>query len=176
MPELLERNDGHKGRIFQVEIDVVKLCTRYRVYMEIVRHAGSVGLLSSILELGFYYLDLPISLHDLLLDLWAAGGQPQPKKDPNKAAARECEEEIRLVPGRADVLSAATILRRGSATKKSSTTAAKGSPRVGTGFDGAVCYLRRGSIQPRTFTLAEAQALDRIRRDRRPEDCLPACR
>ena len=43
--ELLARTTIHKGRIFQLEIDVVKLPTGHTVDMEIVRHPGSVVLL-----------------------------------------------------------------------------------------------------------------------------------
>ena len=43
--ELIARTTIHKGRIFQVEIDVVKLPTGHTVDMEIVRHPGSVVLL-----------------------------------------------------------------------------------------------------------------------------------
>mgnify|MGYP001426155328 CR=1 FL=1 len=43
--ELLARTTIHTGRIFQVEIDVVKLPTGHTVDMEIVRHPGSVVLL-----------------------------------------------------------------------------------------------------------------------------------
>jgi len=43
--ELLARTTIHKGQIFQIEIDVVKLPTVHTVDMEIVRHPGSVVLL-----------------------------------------------------------------------------------------------------------------------------------
>ena len=43
--ELIARTTVYKGRIFQLEIDVVKLPTGHTVDMEIVRHPGSVVLL-----------------------------------------------------------------------------------------------------------------------------------
>ena len=43
--ELLARTTVHKGRILQVEIDVVKLPTGHTVDMEIVRHPGSVVMI-----------------------------------------------------------------------------------------------------------------------------------
>ena len=43
--ELIARTTVHQGRIFTLEIDVVKLPTGHTVDMEIVRHPGSVVLL-----------------------------------------------------------------------------------------------------------------------------------
>lgn len=96
---LLERREAFTGRIFRVEVDRVRLPTGHEVPMEIVRHPGSVVLLpipspgSVILirqyryTLGRYIWELP-------------AGSLKPGEDPDAAAARECEEEIDLVPGR----------------------------------------------------------------------------
>jgi hypothetical protein len=43
--ELLARTTVYKGRIFQLEIDAVRLPTGHTIDMEIVRHPGSVVLL-----------------------------------------------------------------------------------------------------------------------------------
>ena len=97
--ELLARTTVHAGRIIQVEIDVVKLPTGHTVDMEIVRHPGSVVLIpipqpgSIILIRQFRYtIDRRI---------WEfPAGSLKPKENPDAAAARECEEEIGLVPGK----------------------------------------------------------------------------
>lgn len=97
--ELLARTTVHKGRIFQIEIDVVKLPTGHTVDMEIVRHPGSVVLMP-IPQPGSIIL---IRQYRYTIDRWIwelPAGSLKPQEDPDKAAVRECEEEIGLVPGR----------------------------------------------------------------------------
>jgi len=97
--ELIARTTVHKGRIFQLEIDVVKLPTGHTVDMEIVRHPGSVVLLP-IPESGKIIL---IRQYRYTIDKWIwelPAGSLKPNEDPGKAAARECEEEIGLAPGK----------------------------------------------------------------------------
>ena len=97
--ELLARTTVYKGRIFQIEIDVVKLPTGHTVDMEIVRHPGSVVLIP-IPEPGSIIL---IRQYRYTIDRWIwelPAGSLAPGEDPGQAAARECEEEIGLVPGR----------------------------------------------------------------------------
>lgn len=97
LAELIARTTVHKGRIFQVEIDVVKLPTGHTVDMEIVRHPGSVVLLP-IPEPGQIIL---IRQYRYTIDKWIwelPAGSLKVKEDPDTAAARECEEEIGLVP------------------------------------------------------------------------------
>ena len=95
--ELLARTRVYKGRIIQVEIDAVKLPTGHTVDMEIVRHPGSVVLLP-IPEPGKIIL---IRQYRYTIDRWIwelPAGSLKPNEDPDKAAPRECEEEIGLVP------------------------------------------------------------------------------
>lgn len=97
--ELLARTTVHKGRIFHVEIDVVKLPTGHTVDMEIVRHPGSVVLLP-IPKPGSIVL---IRQYRYSIDRWIwelPAGSLKRGEDPGAAAARECEEEIGLAPGR----------------------------------------------------------------------------
>jgi ADP-ribose pyrophosphatase len=97
--ELLGRTTIHKGRIFQVEIDVVKLPTGHTVDMEIVRHPGSVVLIA-VPKPGSIIL---IRQYRYAIDRWIwelPAGSLKPHEDPDAAAARECEEEIGLAPGR----------------------------------------------------------------------------
>jgi ADP-ribose pyrophosphatase len=155
MSELLARTTVHRGRIIQVEIDVVKLPTGHTVDMEIVRHPGSVVLLP-IPEPGKIIL---IRQYRYTIDRWIwelPAGSLKPGEDPDKAAARECEEEIGLAPGKV------TRLRGYYPTP---------------GFcDEMMIYYRcedlrapppdsavrkddDEDIEPKTFTLAEARAL-----------------
>jgi ADP-ribose pyrophosphatase len=97
--ELLARTTIHKGRIIELEIDVVKLPTGHTVDMEIVRHPGSVVLLP-IPEPGKIIL---IRQYRYTIDDWIwelPAGSLKPNEDPDRAAARECEEEIGLAPGK----------------------------------------------------------------------------
>ena len=97
--ELIARTTIHKGRIFELDIDVVKLPTGHIVDMEIVRHPGSVVLLP-IPEPGKIIL---IRQYRYTIDKWIwelPAGSLKPKEDPDQAAARECEEEIGLAPGK----------------------------------------------------------------------------
>ena len=155
MSELLARTTVHKGRIIQVEIDVVKLPTGHTVDMEIVRHPGSVVLLP-IPEPGSIIL---IRQYRYTIDRWIwelPAGSLKPGEDTDTAAARECEEEIGLAPGKV------TRLRGYYPTP---------------GFcDEVMTYYRcedlrppapdstarkddDEEIEPKTFTLAEARAL-----------------
>jgi ADP-ribose pyrophosphatase len=97
--ELLGRTTIHKGRIIQLEIDIVKLPTGHTVDMEIVRHPGSVVLLP-IPEPGKIIL---IRQYRYTIDDWIwelPAGSLKANEDPDRAAARECEEEIGLAPGK----------------------------------------------------------------------------
>jgi ADP-ribose pyrophosphatase len=153
--ELLARTTVHTGRIIQVEIDVVKLPTGHTVDMEIVRHPGSVVLIP-IPQPGSIIL---IRQYRYTIDQWIwelPAGSLKRNEDPDRAAARECEEEIGLVPGKL------TRLRGYYPTP---------------GFcDEVMIYYRcedlrapapdstarkddDEEIEPRTFTLSEARAL-----------------
>ncbi len=153
--ELLARTTVHTGRIIQVEIDVVKLPTGHTVDMEIVRHPGSVVLLP-LPQPGSIIL---IRQYRYTIDRWIwelPAGSRKRNEDPDRAAARECEEEIGLVPGKL------TRLRSYFPTP---------------GFcDEEMIYYRcedlhapapdstvkqddDENIEPRTFTLSEARAL-----------------
>jgi ADP-ribose pyrophosphatase len=87
----------YRGRIFSVTLDRVTLPGGRTVRMEIVRHPGSVVLLPMVdrdrivLIRQFRY-----TLNRWIWELPA--GSLEPGEDPTVAAARECEEEIGLVP------------------------------------------------------------------------------
>ena len=152
---LIERREVYRGRIFSLEVDRVTLPTGHTVTMEVVRHPGSVVLLP-IPEPGKVIL---IRQYRYTLNRWIwelPAGSLKPGEDPAAAAARECEEEIGLVPRRVERL-------RGYYPTP--------------GFcDEEMIYFRcleleapapdsqarkdeDEEIEPRTFTVAEAQSL-----------------
>jgi ADP-ribose pyrophosphatase len=101
--QLLERREVYRGRIFRLEVDRVTLPTGYTVNLEIVRHPGSVVMIP-IPEPGKVIL---IRQYRYTLDRWIwelPAGSLKPGEDPAVAAARECEEEIGLVPMRVERL------------------------------------------------------------------------
>ncbi|MBM3807008.1 MAG: NUDIX hydrolase [Acidimicrobiia bacterium] len=97
--ELLARTTVHTGRYLTVEVDVVKLPSGHTVDMDIVRHPGSVVLLP-VPEPGKIIL---VRQYRYTIDRWIwelPAGTLKPGEAPDAAAARECEEEIGLAPGR----------------------------------------------------------------------------
>jgi ADP-ribose pyrophosphatase len=97
--ELVSSKVVHNGRILRLELDRVKLPSGHTVDMEIVRHPGSVVLLP-IPEPGKIIL---IRQFRYAIDRWIwelPAGSLEPGEDPAEGAARECEEELGLAPGR----------------------------------------------------------------------------
>lgn len=102
-PQVLvhERREVYRGRIFTLSVDRVTLPSGHVASMEIVRHPGSVVLLPMpapdqlILIRQYRY-----ALERVIWELPA--GSLAPGEDPRLGAARECEEEIGLVPGTLD--------------------------------------------------------------------------
>jgi ADP-ribose pyrophosphatase len=94
-----------KGRVFSVDVGTVRLPNGREHQIEIVRHPPSVVL-----------LPMPDRDHVVLVrqfrpsigrDLWECpAGSLDEGESPESAAARECEEEITLVPGRVERLAA----------------------------------------------------------------------
>lgn len=102
---LKARRTVYEGRIFRVDVDRVELPSGHTVNMDIVRHPGSVVLLAMpsddeiVLIRQFRY-----SIGKWIWELPA--GSLEPGEDPAAAAARECEEEIGLCPARVERLRA----------------------------------------------------------------------
>jgi ADP-ribose pyrophosphatase len=91
------RTTAFNGRIFNVTSDRVTLPNGRTVTLEIVRHPGSVVLLPLIDDTHIVL----IRQYRYALDRWIwelPAGSLEPGEDPVAAAARECEEEIGLVP------------------------------------------------------------------------------
>jgi ADP-ribose diphosphatase len=96
--KLEERHVAYVGRILRLEIDRVQLPSGHTVQMEIVRHPGSVVLL----PMPAPERIILVRQYRYTIDRWIwelPAGSLKPGEDPNLAAARECEEEIGLVPG-----------------------------------------------------------------------------
>ncbi len=86
-----------EGRIFTVTADRVRLPNGRTVTMEVVRHPGSVVMI----PLQDATRVVLIRQYRYALDRWIwelPAGSLEPGEDPAAAAARECEEEIGLVP------------------------------------------------------------------------------
>ena len=95
----LSRRVIHSGRIVRLEVDRVTVPSGHTLDMEIVRHPGSVVLLP-VPGPGQIIL---IRQYRYAIDRWIwelPAGTLKTGEDPAAAAARECEEEIGLVPGR----------------------------------------------------------------------------
>ncbi len=101
----LARRTVYSGRVFSIHADLVRLPNGREATMEVVRHAGSVVL-----------LPMPDRDHLILvkqyryaIDRWiweAAAGSLEPGETAEAGAARECQEETGLVPGRLERLGA----------------------------------------------------------------------
>jgi ADP-ribose pyrophosphatase len=101
--KLEARQTIYQGRIFSLEVDRVELPSGHTVDMEIVRHPGSVVMLPMPSD-GEIIL---IRQYRYTIDRWIwelPAGSLKPGEDPDNAAARECEEEIGLVPHRIERL------------------------------------------------------------------------
>lgn len=88
----------YEGRIFRFTVERVRLPSGHVVEMELVHHPGSVVLLpqpapGQIVLIRQYR-------HAIKRWIWEVpAGTLKPGEAPEAAAARECEEEIGLVPG-----------------------------------------------------------------------------
>lgn len=102
---LLSQQEIFKGRVFTVTSDRVTLPNGREATLDIVRHRGSVVLLP-MTDATHIVL---IRQYRYALDRWiweVPAGSLDEGEDPLAAASRECEEEIRLVPGRVEFLGA----------------------------------------------------------------------
>jgi ADP-ribose pyrophosphatase len=95
----------YEGRVFTVEKAHVRLPKGVESTLEVVRHHGSVILLP-VPEPGRVIL---VRQYRYAIDRWVwelAAGSLKPGEDPEAGAARECEEETGLAPGRIEFLGA----------------------------------------------------------------------
>ena len=102
---ILSTRTVFEGRIFSIHADRVRLPNGHETTMEVVRHAGSVVLLP-MPDPGRVIL---VKQYRYAIDRWIwelAAGSLKPGEEPEAGAARECQEEIGLVPGRIERLGA----------------------------------------------------------------------
>ncbi len=143
------------GKVFEIDRDRVRMPNGREVIVDIVRHVRSVVLLP-IPEAGHVIL-IRQYRYPVRRWLWELpAGSVDPGEEPEAAAARECHEEIGLVPD--------TIVRLGAFL-----------PTPGYCTEEMIFFRLSGlstpnepaevdedeDIEPRTFTLAEARAMVR---------------
>jgi len=99
------RREVFTGRVFTVTVDGVTLPNGRDVTLDIVRHRGSVVLLPMHDDAHV----ILIRQYRYALDRWIwelPAGSLDEGEEPAAAAARECEEEIGLVPDRVECVGA----------------------------------------------------------------------
>ena len=152
---LLARTAVHQGPIFRLEVDRVTLPGGHTIDMEVVRHPGSVVLLP-VPAAGSIIL---IRQYRYTIDRWIwelPAGMLNKDEELSVAAARECEEEIGLVPHRV------TRLRGYFPTPgfcDEEMTFCLCEDLRAPAPDSTVRKDEDEEIEPRTFTMAEARAL-----------------
>lgn len=95
----LSTTETFRGRVFRITVDRVEMPNGRTVTMDMVRHPGSVVLIPRHDD-GRIVL---IRQYRYAIDRWIwelPAGSLDPGEDPAAAAARECEEEIGLIPER----------------------------------------------------------------------------
>ena len=95
----LSTTETFRGRVFRITVDRVEMPNGRTVTMDMVRHPGSVVLIprhddGRIVLIRQYRYAIDRGLWEL------PAGSLDPGEDPAAAAARECEEEIGLIPAR----------------------------------------------------------------------------
>ena len=98
---LESRRTVYQGRIFDLDVDRVMLPSGHTVDMEVVRHPGSVVLM----PMPSPHEIILIRQYRYTIDRWIwelPAGSLGRGEDPDAGAARECEEEIGLVPERVE--------------------------------------------------------------------------
>lgn len=146
---------AYKGRIFRLEVDRVQMPSGHTVEMEIVRHPGSVVLLpmpsdAEVVLIRQYRYAIDRAIWEL------PAGTLKPGEDAAVGAARECEEEIGMFPGRVERLRSfyptpgfcdeeMIFYRCGDLRPPDAGSSAKKDDDE--------------DLEPRTFTLAEARSM-----------------
>jgi ADP-ribose pyrophosphatase len=93
----------YQGRVFSVEVEMVRVPNGREHEMAIVRHPPSVVLIP--MQDDGQVVLIQQYRHALQRELWELpAGSLDPGESPEAAAARECEEEIGLVPTRIERL------------------------------------------------------------------------
>jgi ADP-ribose pyrophosphatase len=89
----------YKGRVFSVEVERVRFPNGQSHDVSIVRHAPSVVLIP--MQDEAHVILIRQYRHSIAREIWELpAGSLNPGETAEAAAARECEEEIRMVPQR----------------------------------------------------------------------------
>lgn len=95
----------YEGRVFTVAVESVTLPKGHRLDVEVVRHPGSVVLLP--IDAAGDVMLVRQYRHAIGRWMWELpAGSLKKNEEPEKAAARECQEEIGLIPGKLERLGA----------------------------------------------------------------------
>ena len=95
----------YQGRIFTVQIESITLPNGHDLEAEVVRHPGSVVIVP-VTDAGEIVLVRQYR-HAIGREAWELpAGSLKPGEDPEKAAIRECHEEIELIPSKVESLGA----------------------------------------------------------------------
>ena len=98
-PTLVSRARMFDGRVFDVDRDVLRFDDGREVAMDIVRHRASVVIVP--MRSADEIILVRQYRHAIASWLWELpAGTSDPGEDADTAAARECHEEIGLVPGK----------------------------------------------------------------------------
>lgn len=145
-----------EGRVFSVAVETITLPNGHRLDAEIVRHPRSVVIVP-IDDEGRVIL-IRQYRHAVGRWLWELpAGSTDPGEDEHAAAARECHEEIRLVPSKLERLGA-FFPTPGYCDEEMVFFGATGLREPGPGDVDAHADADE-EIEPRAFTFADAHAL-----------------
>ncbi len=147
-----------QGRIFTVQVETIALPKGGEMRAEIVRHPGSVVILP-ITDAGEIVL---VRQYRPAIGRWAwelPAGTLKDGENPEKAAIRECHEEISLIPARVENLGS-FFPTPGYCDEEMHLFRATGLRQPGTGDDAAQAD-EDEDIEPQAFSAAALKAMIR---------------
>jgi ADP-ribose pyrophosphatase len=145
----------YEGRIFRLTVERVTLPSGHRVEMELVHHPGSVVLLPQ--PAAGQIVLVRQYRHAIKRWIWEVpAGTLKPGEEPAAAAARECEEEIGLVPRSVTYLS---TLYPTPGFCDETMAFFRCTDLQAPALDSLVKQDEDENIEPKTFSLDEARAM-----------------
>jgi len=147
-----------EGRIFTVQIETLTLPKGHELQAEVIRHPGSVVIVP-LTDEGKIIL---VRQYRAPLGRWAwelPAGSLKPGEDIEKAARRECHEEIGLIPGRLERIGA-FYPTPGYCDEEMNFFRASSLREAGTG-DAAAQPDEDEDIEPKAFSIEELRSMIR---------------